>query len=80
LEIRNQDQVPVTFQSSPYDKLRAGSAGLDFERVVLTLTSLAREVRLFNGHLAKRTSGAEALIDAAYCGTAEAVPFVQSGD
>ena len=35
--------------------------GLDFERVVLTLTSLA-------------------LIDAAYCCTAEAVPVVQSGD
>jgi hypothetical protein len=32
---RTQAHVSITFQLSPFDKLRAGSAGLDVEMVVL---------------------------------------------
>ncbi len=33
-----QDCIQGNFQSSPFDKLRAGSPGLNWERVVLTQT------------------------------------------
>jgi hypothetical protein len=62
--------APVRFPPSFATTQTPGRADAD---------SLAVEVRLCNDHFEKRTSGAKALIDAVYYGTAEALPFVESG-
>jgi hypothetical protein len=53
--------------------------GLDFERVVLTLTLWPVRYVIAMIVLKSVPQGLKALIDAAYCGTAEAMLYVQSG-